>query len=162
LHWSVAILLVCLVIAGLTFTEMENGPERTRLRDIHKSVGLLVLALMTVRVLWKFGNVAPADPTGTPRWQALAAQLVHWGLYAAIFFQITVGLLVAGQQPISFFGLFEFGPLLSRNREQHEFFEELHETGWVIIATLVGVHVLAALYHHFVKKDGVLKRMTRS
>lgn len=161
LHWVVALLLVGLVIAGLTFTGMERGPERAQITQLHKSIGLLVLALMLVRLSWKFLNPTPADLPGTPRWQGLAARLVHWGLYAAVFFQITAGILVSGQRPIPFFGLFEFGPLLVENEEQHELFEELHEIGWIVIAALVGVHVLAALYHHFVKKDGVLKRMTR-
>jgi cytochrome b561 len=162
LHWLIALMLVGMVIAGLTFTGMERGPDRTQISMLHKSMGLLVLLLMTLRLLWKVANPTPADPPGTPGWQSLAARLVHWGLYAAVFFQLTMGLLVAGQRPIPFFGLFEFGPLLAENEEQHELFEELHETGWIIIAALVGVHVLAALYHHFVKKDGVLKRMTRA
>ena len=162
LHWLVALMIVGLVIAGLTFTSMERGPDRAQVTMMHKSMGLLLLLLMTLRLLWKFANPAPADPPGTPRWQNLAARLVHWGLYAAVFFQLTIGLLVAGQRPIPFFGLFEFGPLLAENEPQHELFEELHEAGWVIIAVLAGVHVLAALYHHFVKKDDVLRRMTRT
>ncbi|MDA0706597.1 MAG: cytochrome b/b6 domain-containing protein, partial [Proteobacteria bacterium] len=128
---------------------------------IHKSIGLLLLLLMTVRLLWRFGNDAPADPAGTPGWQSLAARLVHWGLYAAIFFQLSMGILLSGQRPISFFGLFEFGPLLAENEAQHELFEELHAIGWIVIAALVGAHTLAALFHHFVKKDDVLRRMTR-
>jgi len=161
-HWVIALMLVGLVVAGLTFTSMDRGPERAQITLIHKSTGLLLLLLMTLRLLWKFANPTPADPPGTPAWQSLAARLVHWGLYAAVFFQLTLGILVSGQRPIPFFGLFEIGPLLVENEEQHEFFEELHEAGWIIIATLVGVHVLAALYHHFVKKDDVLKRMLRS
>ena len=160
LHWVIAILLVGLVAAGLTFTGMERGDERSQLAALHKSVALLTLLLMTMRLIWKLANPSPADPPGTPAWQNTAATVTHWLLYAAVYFQLTIGLLVAGQQPIAFFGMFEIPPFLEQNREQHEFFEELHELGWTILAILVAIHVLAALYHHFIRKDDVLKRMT--
>jgi cytochrome b561 len=160
LHWVIALLLVGMVAAGLIFTEMESGDARTQIAVTHKSIGLLVLLLMTARLLWKLANPTPAHPPGTPGWQKTTATLTHWALYAAVYFQLIAGILVSGQRPIAFFGLFEFGPLLAKNEAQHELFEELHETGWIIIAVLTGVHVLAALYHHFVKKDDVLRRMT--
>jgi len=161
LHWAIAILLIGLVYAGLTFNGMERGPDRTELAALHKSVALLTLLLMTVRLLWKFANPSPAIPSGTPGWQKTSAKLTHWLLYAAVFFQLTAGILVSGQRPIAFFGLFEIPPTLAENREQHEMFEEWHAWGWKILAGLVTLHVLAALYHHFGLKDGVLKRMTR-
>lgn len=160
LHWLVTLLLIGMVVAGLTFTEMDRGDARTQLAALHKSTGLLVLLLMSIRLVWKLLNPTPADPAGTPAWQKLSARLTHWGLYAAVYFQLLAGILVSGQRPIAFFGLFEFGPLLAENEKTHELFEELHETGWIIIAILTGVHVLAALYHHFVKKDDVLRRIT--
>ena len=160
LHWVIALLLVGLVWAGLTFTGMERGPERIELTALHKSFALLTLLLMTIRLVWKFMNPKPADPDGMPGWQRTASTVTHWALYAGVYFQITIGLLVAGQRPIGFFGLFEIPPFLAENREQHEQFEELHELGWIVLAVLVGVHVLAALYHHFIVKDDVLKRIT--
>lgn len=160
LHWTIALLLIGLVYMGLTFTGMERGPERSELAALHKSFALLTLLLLTVRLVWKFMNPSPAHPAGVPGWQNLAATLTHRGLYLFVYVQLTIGVLVAGQRPISFFGLFEFGPLLEQNREQHEMFEEWHGVGWQIIAVLVGLHVLAALYHHFVLKNDVLKRMT--
>ena len=160
LHWVIALLLVGLVYAGLTFNGMERGPERTELAALHKSMALLTLALMTFRLVWKFMNARPAKPAGTPAWQYTAATLTHWLLYAAVYFQLTVGILVSGQRAVSFFGLFEIPPLLEQNEEQHELFEGLHAWGWKILAGLVTLHVLAALYHHIKLKDNVLRRMT--
>jgi cytochrome b561 len=160
LHWLIALLLLGLIIAGLIFSGMERGPDRTELANLHKSVALLTLVLMTIRLIWKFLNPRPEHPPGLPAWQRASASIVHGLLYLAVYFQISVGILVAGQQPIGFFGLFEFGPILVQNREQHEFFEELHEIGWIVLAVLVVIHVLAALYHHIVLKNDVLKRMT--
>jgi cytochrome b561 len=161
LHWAITLLLIGLVYAGLTFNGMERGPERTELALLHKSMALLTLLLMTGRLLWKFANPTPSDPPGTPGWQASAAKLTHWLLYAAVYSQLTIGILVAGQRPIAFFGLFEIPALLEENDDQHEFFEGLHSWGWKILAALVTLHILAALYHHFKLKDDVLRRMTR-
>jgi cytochrome b561 len=160
LHWVIALLLVGLVYAGLTFNGMERGPDRTELAALHKSMALLTLLLMTARLVWKFMNPRPADPTGTPVWQNTAATLTHWLLYAAVYFQLTAGILVSGQRAVSFFGLFEIPPFLEQNEEQHEFFEGLHAWGWKILAGLVTLHVLAALYHRIKLKDDVLRRMT--
>ena len=160
LHWLIALLLVGLVIAGLTFTGMERGPDRSELAGLHKSIALLTLLLLTVRLVWKFMNPRPAHPPGLSAVQRAAAPIAHGLLYAAVYFQLTVGILVAGQRPIAFFGLFEIPPLLEENEAQHEFFEELHELGWIVLAVLVGVHILAALYHHIILKNDVLRRMT--
>lgn len=160
LHWAITLLLLGLVYAGLTFTGMERGPDRTELAALHKSVALLVLSLMTVRLIWKFMNARPADPEGTTAMQSAASTWMHRLLYAAVYFQLSIGLLVGGMRPISFFGLFDIAPFLAENEDLHEQFEELHEIGWIILAVLVVLHVLAALHHHFIAKNDVLKRMT--
>ena len=160
LHWVIAGLVFYLIYLGLEGSSLESGDEKSALRALHKSVALLTLTLMTLRLVWRLANSRPADPPETPGWQNAAALWAHRAIYAAVYFQLTVGILVAGQRPIPFFGLFEIGPLLAENREQHEFFESLHEVGWIVIALLVGIHVLAALYHHLIRKNDVLKRMT--
>lgn len=159
LHWGIAGLIFYLIYLGLVSGDLE-GEAKSAMRATHKSFALLTLALMTVRVIWRLMNPRPEDPAGTPGWQKAAALWAHWAIYAAVFFQLTIGILVAGQRPISFFGLFEIGPLLTENRDQHEFFEELHEIGWIVLAVLVGIHVLAAIYHRLIRKDNVLQRMT--
>jgi len=160
LHWVSALMLVGLVIVGLIVADMESGPEKQQLEGIHISVGLLLLVLMTARLLWKFLNPSPAGSANTPGWQEIVEHLTHWGLYAASFFQILIGVISEGQRPIAFFGLFEFGPIVARNQARHEFLEQVHAWGWIVIAVLAGMHVLAALYHQFIQKDDVLRRMT--
>jgi len=160
LHWGIAGLIFYLIYLGLEGSSMESGDAKSAIRGLHKSVALLVLTLMTVRLFWRLSNPRPADPPGTPGWQNTAAVWAHRLIYAAVYFQLTIGILVAGQRAIPFFGLFEIPAFLEKNDEQHELFEALHEIGWIAIAVLIGLHVLAALYHHFKLKDNVLKRMT--
>lgn len=162
LHWLVAIGIFALIVLGLEQSGMERSPERQAVRDLHGSIALVVFTLMTVRIFWRVLNGVPADPPGIPGWQRLAKTLVHWGLYVAIFVQLTAGALAVatGGRALAFFGLFSIPLPVAENDAAHEFWEGVHESGWIVIASLLGVHVLAALYNHFVAKNDVLRRMT--
>jgi len=162
LHWLVAIGIFALIWLGLQQSDMESGPARQAVRDLHGSIALVVFVLMTVRLVWRWMNAMPAHPEGLPAWQNAAAHLVHWGLYVAIFVQLLAGMLVvsSGGRPLAFFGLFSIPLPVAENHDFHELMEEVHEVIWVVIAVLVAVHMAAALYHHFIAKNDVLRRMT--
>jgi cytochrome b561 len=162
LHWLVAIGIFALIALGLEQSGMERGAERQAVRDLHGSIALVVLALMTVRVVWRFINDVPAHLTSTPGWQRISAKLVHAGLYLAVFLQLTAGAMAVatGGRPLAFFGLFSIPLPVAESDAGHEFWEAVHESAWIAIVVLLGVHVLAALYNHFVKKNDVLRRMT--
>ena len=162
LHWSVAIGIFVLLWLGLQQAGMERGPEKSELRALHASVALIVLALMTVRLVWRFLNGVPAHPDDIPGWQRAASTLVHLGFYISVFVQLISGSMTfaTGGNALPFFGLFSVALPIVENDESHEFWEGIHEFCWVIIAVLLTVHVLAALYNHFVLKNNVLRRMT--
>lgn len=162
LHWLIAVSLLALVVFGLRQAGMEPGPERSEIRFLHASAALAVFLLMTVRLIWRLVNDVPAHPAGSPAWQAAAARIVHWGLYVAVFVQLAAGAMTVatGGKPLPFFGLFSIPLPVAESEEAHHFWEEVHESAWKIVAALVVVHLLAALYHHFVAKDDVLRRMT--
>jgi cytochrome b561 len=94
LHWSVAIGIFVLLWLGLQQAGMERGPEKLELRALHASVAIIVLALMAVRLVWRFLNGVPAHPDGLTGWQRATATLVHWGLYISVFVQLISGRLV--------------------------------------------------------------------
>lgn len=162
LHWLVALGIVALVVLGLLQSDMDSGPQRTTIRELHGSIALLVLALMVVRLAWRWTQVTPAHPPGIPGWQRASAALVHGAIYIAVFVQLVSGALAVatGGKPLAFFGLFSIPLPVAEDRDNHELLEEVHEAGWKLLAALVTVHVLAALYHHFILKNDVLKRMT--
>ncbi len=162
LHWLVAVGIVALIVLGLQQSDMESGPDRNEIRFVHSSIAMLVLALMTVRLVWRWINEVPAHPEGLPRWQATAAALVHWAIYIVVFVQIAAGAMTVATNGVGlpFFGLFSIPLPVAESREAHKFWEEIHEFVWRPLAVLVIVHVLASLYHHFVLKTDVLRRMT--
>ncbi|HSG59166.1 MAG TPA: cytochrome b [Woeseiaceae bacterium] len=162
LHWLVAILVVYLIYLGLQQSDMESGGERAAVRALHASVALLVLSLMLIRLIWRLLNESPAHPDGIPAWQRGAATLVHWGLYGAVFVQLTAGAMIVATdgKPVPFFGLFSLPLPVAEDHDAHELWEEVHEVMWSVIALLVAVHVLGALYNHFVLKNDVLRCMT--
>ena len=162
LHWLVVAGVFTLVYLGLQQAGLERGPEKTEIRFIHGSIALAVFFVMTLRLVWRLVNETPAHPAGTPAWQKVTATVVHWGLYAAVFVQlISGGMTVAtGGKALPFFGLFSIPLPVAEDRDSHHFWEEVHEFAWRIVALLVIVHIVAALYNHFVAKNDVLRRMT--
>jgi len=162
LHWLVAIVIFLMIWLGLQQAGMEKGPEKSELRALHASIGLIVHALMTVRVIWRFFDGAPAYPDGMPGWQRMTSTLVHWGIYIAVFVQLVSGPMTVATNgtALPFFGLFSISLPVVEDSDAHHFWEEVHEFCWAIIAALLIVHVLGALYNHFVLKNTVLRRMT--
>lgn len=162
LHWLVAVGLFTLLFLGLEQAGMERGPEKTEIRFIHASIAMAVFFLMTIRIAWRFMNEVPAHPDGMAAWQRISASLVHWGLYAAVFVQLASGgmTVATGGNPLPFFGLFSIPLPVAENRDSHKFWEEIHEFAWRVVAVLIVIHVLGAIYNHFIAKNDVLRRMT--
>lgn len=162
LHWLIAIGLFALIYLGLEQADMERGDERSRLRFIHASIATVTLLLMTVRIIWRFMNQAPAHPDNMPGWQRAVSSVVHWGLYLAVFTQLFAGAMMTGTggKPLPVFGLFTIPLPLTENHDAHEWWEEVHEFAWKPIAALLVVHILGALYNHFIAKNDVVRRMT--
>ena len=162
LHWLIALGIFVLIYLGLEQAGMERGPEKQDVRALHSSIALIVLLLMTLRLVWRWMNEVPAHPEGMAGWQKVSATLVHWGIYIAVFVQLLSGPMTTatGSGPIPFFGLFSISLPVAKSEEMHHFYEEIHETAWIAVAVLLVIHVLGALYNHFVLKNDVLRRMT--
>lgn len=162
LHWIVAIGIFALIYLGLEQAGMERGDEKSRIRFIHASIATVLLLLMTVRIVWRFMNDVPAHPEGMAPVQKLVATLVHWGLYITVFGQLFAGAMVLGTagRGLPLFGLLSIPLPIGESDEGHEFWEEVHEFVWIPLAAFIVLHVLGALYNHFVLKNDVVRRMT--
>ena len=162
LHWLVAIGIFALIYYGLLQADMERGDAKSQVRFIHASIALTVFFLMTMRMVWRFVNDATGHPEGMAAWQKLSASVVHRGLYIFVFVQlISGGMSVAtGGRALPFFGLFSIPLPVAEDHDNHEFWEEIHEFSWKIVAALIVVHLLGAIYNHFIAKNDVERRMT--
>lgn len=164
LHWLIALMVIGLLGVGLYMTNMRISPQKIQLYMTHKSVGLTVLALMLVRVLYRLKNPAPALPDGIPGWQKAASHISHVLLYLLLFAMPISGWLMNGASgfPMKYFGVVRVPDLLARNQESLSLFKAVHfYFAWTLMA-LISVHVLAALKHHFIDRDCVLRRMLPS
>lgn len=162
LHWLVAIGLFALIYLGLEQAGMERGDEKSRIRFIHASIAAITLMLMTIRIVWRFMNEVPAHPDGMPGWQRMVSSIVHWGLYISVFVQLIAGALVVGTggKGVPVFGLFTIPVPVTEDHDAHEWWEGVHEFVWKPVAILLIIHILGALYNHFIVKNDVLRRMT--
>lgn len=161
LHWLVALLVFGLLGVGLYMSDLELSPEKLKLYGLHKAFGAVVLGLMVVRLIWRFIAPPPALPDTMPHWQRKASHLAHFALYALLFAMPISGWLMSSAAgfPVSFFGWFTLPDLVPANPQMKELYNEAHEICANLLMLLIGLHIAAALKHHFVDKDGVLRRM---
>jgi cytochrome b561 len=163
-HWLVAGLAVVVVALGLA---IPGAPRETGSRDLlmllHRSVGLLILALMVFRALWRLTHPPPPLPlpAGLPPIEALAAHADHALLYLLFLVMPLSGYLnaAAAGHSVSFFGLVPIPPLVPENARLSQAATAAHLTGQFLIYALVGVHVAAALMHGVVRRNSILERM---
>jgi cytochrome b561 len=160
LHWLLALLIAFMAGLGWWMMTIEKQPEGPYWFALHKSVGMVVLALVVLRVLWR-GFHAPAPlPGNLPRWQVRLSAFVQWGLYICMVLIPVTGLLGATHQrgPLAFFGM-ELPRWFQPDRALAHTLFGLHETlVWVAVG-LVSVHAIGGLKHLFVDRDRVFQRM---
>ena len=120
-----------------------------------------MLALAAIRLLWRLGHAAPAYPAQMSLWQQRAASALHVVLYVLMFAIPVSGYLytLSAGIPVVYLGLFQLPVLIDANPELKPLLKLIHY--WLNMGLLacVSVHVLAALKHHFIDRDSVLKRI---
>jgi cytochrome b561 len=161
LHWVTAVLVLIMVPIGIVMANIEGGPAKDFLYHIHRSIGILLLPIVLVRLFYRITHPAPPLPDDIPVLQRWAAYANHWTFYVLLIVQPLIGWIAtsAYRAPILFFWLFEVPPIWPENRAFSEQAFAVHRWIGVLIAILVVGHIGAALYHHFIRKDRVLMRM---
>lgn len=160
-HWITAMLIVLAVlfIWGVMLT--PKGPLHTNLLVIHRSLGTTILAVAVARLAWRLTHRAPPSPASIPAWQQWAANATHWLLYALLFVMPLSGYTssAADQHVVSFFYLFDLPQLVPTNHALADAADVVHGTLQWVVYLLISMHAGAALHHHFIVKDNVLRRM---
>ena len=161
LHWIATALFIALFVLGWTMTELPLGAEKFERYNLHKSVGVTVLLLMACRLLWRALTPPPPLPDDMSASMRSMAKLGHAALYFMVFVQVGVGLVHSWSAnfPVIVFGQFTLPSLTEPNEPLKELLGAVHYWGGWTLLLLIAGHVGAALYHHFIRKDSVLKRM---
>ena len=160
IHWAVALLIGVNFVLGLT---VDNFPKSwtDAVINTHALAGLAVLVLTLVRLWWRLGHKPPDYPNSIGPLVRRLSHLVQWALYVLMLAVPLIGvptLLYRGRGLD--FGLFALTSPVARTPDIFHPLTELHElAAFALIGLAVG-HVLAALYHEFVRKDEIMRRMS--
>lgn len=158
IHWLSAIFIFALIGSGFRASSLVESDAKAAVLSVHVPLGIIILLLTLSRVAWWFfADKKPNHPTSDPAWQTMSAKLVHVLFYIVIFGMAASGvgmMVLSGAGSILFSGSPETLP---------DFWDYLprvpHGFGARFMIALLILHIGAALYHHFIKKDGIISRM---
>jgi cytochrome b561 len=163
LHWVTAAIVIFMIPAGIYMANAAPGPTQDLLFHLHRSFGVVLLPIVVVRLTYRLAHPPPPLPKDIPAVQRRLAHAVHGALYALLIVQPIVGWIAtsAYPAPIPIYGLFEMPRIWPEDRAFSERMFTVHAFIGGLLAVLIIMHVAAALYHHFVRRDAVLLRMLR-
>ncbi|SMG42512.1 cytochrome b [Paraburkholderia susongensis] len=161
-HWLIALLIVCGFALGWVMTDIPGfTPTKLRYFSWHKWIGVTVFALAILRILWRATHAAPPLPRRMPAWQRGGAHLVHLLLYVLMIAIPISGYLYssAANVPVVYLGLIPLPRLIAPDPQLKEVLKNLHIALNYTLLALVALHVVAALKHQWLDRDGLLSRM---
>lgn len=170
LHWLIAILIIVQIPLGIRMLAIESPLEKFWWFQLHKSLGLTVLLLMVARLLWRMAHPAPALPADMPWYERIGARLSHIGFYLLLFAIPLTGwaMVSASRFPIPTL-LYQTIPWphlpwlaelpLERKIPIEDTLKGIHAVFAYGLAALLSLHIIAALRHGLVLRDGVFSRM---
>lgn len=161
LHWSMAVLILAMLFIGIGMVS-TTSPRYFELLSIHKTIGIVMLALVAVRLINRLINPPPPLPRDLPSWQAFAAKASHYVLYVLMFALPLVGwaMLSAGGYPIVVFGALHLPAILPHDLAMFAVLRTAHTILAIALFATFLAHLGAALFHGFVRRDHVLQSMT--
>ena len=162
LHWAIVVLIVTQFVLAYTSQSLPLGMAKLAMLARHKSWGITILALAVIRLVWRLVNrQTPPLPNTLKPWERVAAHVTHYGLYILLFAMPLTGWAMssARKYPVSWFNLVQLPDFVAPNRPLYDTLHTVHMyLSWALIAIAV-LHIGAALKHHFVLRDNVLRRM---
>ncbi|AXK39353.1 cytochrome b [Crenobacter cavernae] len=162
LHWLMALLIISAFFLGLTVADMPLSPTKFKWIGWHKWLGVTVLGLLALRLLLRALLSAPALPESMSSHTKALAKLGHAALYALMLAVPLTGWLMSSAYgfPVVYLKLVALPDLVAKNKELGDALREVHVLlNWILAAAVAG-HVLAALKHQLVDRDGLLARMS--
>jgi cytochrome b561 len=169
LHWTIAIAVIALLATGAVMVRLTPGSSlQFEVYQLHKSLGIAVLALSLLRLVWRLFNPVPPLPSTLRPWEAALARVTHLGFYVLMIALPFSGWMMVSASvwniPTVVFGLFTLPHLpilgsLQDKKPVEDALKEVHEALAIGMFVLLLLHVAGALKHHFVLGDDTLARM---
>ena len=163
LHWLMALLIAIQAAVGWIGTDMARSPAKVDVMTLHKSLGITLLLLALLRLVWRVLHAAPPLPQGSARWERIAARATQMLLYLLLLALPLSGWLAASTTavPWKLWWFLTWPRLAAPDQALHDRSAGMHEVlVWLLVA-LLALHVAAALRHHFLLRDNVLRGMWR-
>ena len=163
LHWLLAAAILGSLAVGTYMVDLPFSPQRLKLYNWHKWAGVTILLLSAARLLWRLFNRPPADVPMSPL-QRAAAHGVHMGLYLLFFAVPLVGWAYssAAGLPIVLFGVLPLPDFVAKDAALADMIKPWHARLAWAMAALVLLHIAGAFKHHFLDRDGLIRRMSWS
>ena len=161
LHWLTLVLLIAAFTLAVSMVDMPFSPRKLEFYSWHKWVGVTIFLVVLLRLGWRLTNPVPPQPPGTPPWQQRLAGLSHAALYTILIVMPITGWIMSSSLnlPVVYLGLVHIPSPFGVDRALGEAMKVVHLSLAVALLVLVTIHALAALYHHLVLRDDVLRRM---
>ena len=161
LHWTVVVLVITQFVLGTTADRLPLGMHKLAVLARHKSVGITIFMLAIIRLIWRWSNATPLLPATLRPYERRLARLTHAALYVFLLVMPLTGWIMSSARsfPVSWFGVFQLPDLVAPDRALYEAMLKTHAALAWALAAVATLHLLAALKHHIVLKDDVLRRM---
>jgi cytochrome b561 len=161
LHWSMAVLILTMLFVGIGM--VASMSLRPTLISLHRPLGIAILLLVIVRLINRLRHRPPPLPADLPVVQVFAAKASHWLLYTLMFAMPLVGwsMLSAGGYPVTLFKGFALPPIAPHDATIYAVLRSAHTWLALLLFATVLIHLAAALFHAWVRRDGVFGSMAR-
>jgi cytochrome b561 len=160
-HWTIVALIVVQFVIAFTMPDIGRGTVPDTLINLHLSFGILILLVVLLRLLWRLRYPVPLTMQHVPAWQATVALWTHRLFYVLLLVSPILGWANASARnwDVSLFGLVTLPRLLAPRTRIGFIAGDVHTVlSWCLLS-LIAIHVGAALYHHLVLRDRVMRRM---
>ena len=161
LHWVIAVLIIGLLGLGFYMQDLPLSPTKLKLYSWHKWAGVTTFLLVMVRIAWRGAHPPPALPAQMPKLQQFAAHAGHLALYVLMVAIPLSGWLMSSAKGFQtvWFGVLPIPDLIGRDKALGELLGSVHANLNALLVLILVAHIGAALKHHFIERDDILRRM---
>jgi cytochrome b561 len=161
LHWIVVALVATQFILANIAERLPLGMEKLATLTRHKSIGITILLLTILRLIWRFANVRPQWPATMRLWERRLAGVSHTAFYLLLIATPLAGWIMSSARnfPVSWFGIWQLPDLVAPGEALYRLAHDAHEVFATLLGAVAVLHLMAALKHHFVNRDNVLRSM---